>query len=248
VNFDDLLVEGAAVPVAGWDFSWFDGRATEERPAWGYSRLMGERMAAASVAVDLQTGGGEVLAAVPAPPPVLLATESWSPNLAIAARNLRPVGGHVVRSADDGALPFAAGTFDLVVSRHPTDVDWSEIARVLRPGGTYLSQQIGAGGLRELMAIMIGKRGPIDTEYPERQADIARRAGLDVVDLRKQLTRMEFFDIAAVVYFLRKVFWFVPDFTVAGYRAQLAEVHERIEADGSFVTHSSRFLIEVTRA
>ncbi|NUS58117.1 MAG: SAM-dependent methyltransferase, partial [Streptomycetaceae bacterium] len=27
-TFDDLVAEAAAVSVAGWDFSWLDGRAT----------------------------------------------------------------------------------------------------------------------------------------------------------------------------------------------------------------------------
>jgi hypothetical protein len=56
-SFDDLLAEGAAVPVEGWDFSWFEGRATEERPPWGYARMMAERMARAQAALDVQTGG-----------------------------------------------------------------------------------------------------------------------------------------------------------------------------------------------
>jgi hypothetical protein len=33
-TFDELVAEGEAVPTEGWDFSWFDGRATEERPSW----------------------------------------------------------------------------------------------------------------------------------------------------------------------------------------------------------------------
>lgn len=44
--------------------------------------------------------------------------------------------------------------------------------------------------------------------------------------------------------FLRKVLWTVPGFTVDGYRGQLARLHERIQADGSFVSHTQRFLIE----
>ena len=39
-TFAELVAEGAAEPVAGWDFSWFEGRATEERPRWGYSGLL----------------------------------------------------------------------------------------------------------------------------------------------------------------------------------------------------------------
>ena len=70
-SFDDLLAEGSAVPVDGWDFSWFEGRATEERPPWGYARILAVRMGAladvpGAAALDLQTGGGEVLATIPA--------------------------------------------------------------------------------------------------------------------------------------------------------------------------------------
>jgi hypothetical protein len=57
----------------------------------------------------------------------------------------------------------------------------------------------------------------------------------------------EFFDIAAVVVFLRKVIWTVPGFTVHAYRAQLQELHERIQADGAFVAHAQRFLIEARK-
>jgi hypothetical protein len=32
---------------------------------------------------------------------------------------------------------------------------------------------------------------------------------------------MEFFHVGALVYFLRKVIWFVPDFTVEKYRDRL---------------------------
>lgn len=46
----------------------------------------------------------------------------------------------------------------------------------------------------------------------------ATAAGLDVVDLRTAKLRIEIHDVAAVVYLLRKVIWWVPDFTVARYR------------------------------
>ncbi|MGH2876174.1 MAG: class I SAM-dependent methyltransferase, partial [Solirubrobacteraceae bacterium] len=120
-EFEHLLAEGAAVPVEGWDFSWFAGRAAEQRPSWGYARAMAERMARPGVesALDIQTGGGEVLATVERPPARLVATESWPPNLAIARRNLAAVGATVVECADEADLPFRADGFDLVVSRHP---------------------------------------------------------------------------------------------------------------------------------
>jgi SAM-dependent methyltransferase len=246
-TLEDLLTEGESVPVEGWDFSWFDGRATEERPPWGYSRLMAERMAKASAALDIQTGGGEVLAKVTAPPAVLAATESWPPNIDIATRILAPLGATVVDVPDTADLPFPSDTFDLVVSRHPTVVLWNEIARVLQPGGTYLSQQVGSGTVHELTDTMMGLQ-PIGPErsVPRAIAD-AESAGLAVVNLQEAALRMEFYDVAAVVVFLRKVIWIVPGFTVDRYRRQLAALHDRIQTEGPFVAYSRRFLIEARK-
>jgi len=56
--------------------------------------------------------------------------------------------------------------------------------------------------------------------------------------------RTEFFDVGAVVHFLRKVIWIVPGFTVDQYRGRLAELDRMIRADGSFVATTERFLIE----
>jgi hypothetical protein len=243
-EFAELIAEGAAAPVAGWDFSWFAGRATEERPSWGYARLMGERMARAERALDLQTGGGEVLAGMPKPPPTLMATEGWAPNAALARQRLAPLGGVVVEVGESDDLPFADGSFDLVVSRHPVTVRWDQVTRVLVAGGTYFSQQVGAGSLRELIDFMMGPQEIGRARDPGRARREATAAGLTVTDLRTQALRMEFFDVAAVIVFLRKVIWTVPDFTVDKYRDRLHDLHGEIERHGPFVAHSQRFLIE----
>jgi hypothetical protein len=89
---------------------------------------------------------------------------------------------------------------------------------------------------------------PVGTDRdPRRTAAAAEQAGLAVVDLRPESMLMEFRDIAAVVVFLRKVIWIVPDFTVERYKARLAALHERIAAHGPFVAHSERFLIEAVK-
>jgi hypothetical protein len=59
--------------------------------------------------------------------------------------------------------------------------------------------------------------------------------------------RTEFHDIGAVVHFLRKVVWTVPDFTVDRYRYRLAALHDRIAADGPFVSHAQRLIVEARR-
>lgn len=248
-SFDELVAEAGSVSVDGWDFSRLDGRATEERPFWGYARSMAERMARAAAALDIQTGGGEVLASVPRLPPLTVATESWPPNIARATALLHPLGAVVVADPDEPPLPFADEAFDLVVSRHPVKAWWGEIARVLRPGGTYFSQEVGPASVFELVEYFLGPQRPEvkNARDPRRTRQEAEAAGLDVVDLRAQSLRTEFHDIGAVVYFLRKVIWMVPGFTVEQYRPQLAALHEQIEAEGPFVARTTRFLIEAVK-
>ncbi|MCW2601935.1 MAG: SAM-dependent methyltransferase [Pseudonocardiales bacterium] len=247
-SFEDLLAEAEAAEVAGWDFDWLDGRATEQRPTWGYQRLLSDRLGDVSAALDIQTGGGEVLAGVPRFPPLMVATESWPPNLARARAALAPRGVAVVADRDAPPLPFATGSFDLVTSRHPVSIWWSEIARVLRPGGRYLAQHIGPRSNAELYEYFLGPSpASAYNRQPDAESAGAQAAGLDVIDLRTEGLRIEFRDIGAVVYFLRKVIWTVPDFTVARYRTHLRDLHQQIEADGTFVCHSTRTLIEATK-
>ena len=235
-GFEELVAEGTAVPLQGYDFSWFEGRATEERPPWGYARLMAERMAHAEAALDLETGGGEVLATVARPPALLVATEGWWPNVEMARTRLRPRGVHVVAATDSPPLPFADASFDLVVSRLPVVVLWGEIARILRPGGTYLSQQVGPGTNRELTEFLMGPRPVNESRSAASARAGAEGVGLEVVDLRECALRVEFFDLGAVVHFLRKVPWTVPGFTPEAYDAELRRLHRQIERDGSFLS------------
>lgn len=253
-SFEELVAEGAAVPTEGWDFSWFEGRATEVRPSWGYAVSMAGRLAGARAVLDVQTGGGEVLdfalGRAADAPGLLAATEGRPPNAARATALLRPRGVVVVASGEDAPLPFADGAFDLVVSRHPVRPHWEEIARVLEPGGTYFAQHVGPGSAFELVEYFLGPlpAEACDARHPDRERAAAEAAGLEVVDLRAERLRMEFHDIAAVVHFLRKVIWMVPGFTVEAYEPRLRVLHERIESRGPFVAHSTRHLLEARKA
>ncbi|WP_040807946.1 class I SAM-dependent methyltransferase [Nocardia concava] len=248
-SFEELVAEADAVSVAGWDFSWLNGRATEQRPSWGYQRLMGERLAGSTAALDIQTGGGEVLAGVPTLPRTMVATESWPPNVAKATQLLHPRGAVVVADTDEPPLPFADAAFDLVTSRHPVKAWWTEIARVLQPGGTYFSQHVGPASVFELVEYFLGPQPDHvrRARHPEDTRREAEAAGLQVADLRFEQLRTEFFDIGAVIYFLRKVIWMVPGFTVVEYHDRLRQLHEQIEADGPFVATTTRFLIEARK-
>lgn len=109
---NDIRCFGLGLLVAGWSSS-------EQHPSRGYQRLLIERLAGVSAALDIQTGGGEVLAGIANFPAVMVATESWPPNAIVATQRLHPRGVAVVVNRDEPPLPFAEAAFDLVSSRHP---------------------------------------------------------------------------------------------------------------------------------
>jgi SAM-dependent methyltransferase len=243
--FEELVDEAAEADVSGWDFAWLDGRATEERPPWGYSRLVAARLAGVGSALDLETGRGEIVAQAPRLPPRMVVTEGWPPNVDRARHALSPRGVEVVHVEPGARLPFEDGTFELVTSRHPVAPDWPEIARVLATGGSYLAQHVGPWSVQELIEYFLGPstRGS-HVRDPRREAAAAAAAGLDVVVLRAARCRIEILDVGAVVYLLRTCVWWVPDFTVERYLDRLRRLDADIREHGPFVTHSTRTLIE----
>lgn len=201
-GFEQLVDEAQQADITGWDFSWLEGRATEDRPTWGYQQQLTRRLAAADSALDLDTGGGEVLAAAAPFPPTMAAAESWEPNLRRAMELLHPLGAVVVRSEPGKELPFAEGSFELIASRHPVAPQWKEIHRLLEPGGTYFAQHVGPQSVFELSEFF---RGPLPaaahrSRHPDVESADATAAGLEVVSIRRERTRIEIFEARKPAY------------------------------------------------
>ena len=247
-SFDYLLHEAMTADVNGWGFDWLDGRATEERPPWGYSRLLATRLQQVNSALDLDTGGGEVLSEAPVFPPRMCATESWPPNIQKARQCLEARGVQIADTSQTTTLPFADSSFELVTSRHPVQPDWPEIYRVLQPGGHYFAQHVGPASAFELIEYF---SGPLPAERtlrdPQTEALAAEAAGLKIVDLRTVRCRMAFYDVGAVVWILRKCVWWVPDFSTEKYQQKLRDLDSQMRAGEPFIAYSARHLIDARR-
>lgn len=248
-SYEELVSEAEAADVDGWGFDWLTGRATEERPPWGFARLLAQRLATVESALDLDTGGGEVVGEAGVLPSRMVVTEAWPPNAARARERLGPRGVEVVETSADDRIPLEDNSFQLVSSRHPVRPDWPEIHRVLEPGGHYFAQHVGPASGFELIEHFLGPL-PEDVRqgrHPDDEATAAQHAGLTVVDLRTATCRMEFFDIGAVVWTLRKLVWWVPDFSVARYDRELRELDAQMRSGKPFVAHSTRHLFDARR-
>jgi SAM-dependent methyltransferase len=249
-EFAALVEEAEQAPVGAWDFTWLDRRAVEDRPSWRYFDRVRERVAGASTTtlLEVQAGTGSMIGALPRLPALSVAAEGFPASVAVAGPRLRSRGVQLaVTSQTRPGLPFATGTFDLVISRHPIEVWWDEIARVLRPGGTYFAQHVGPLSLRTLSEALMGPLPPSDRRSPEVERRGAETAGLVVQAMDVERPRTAFYDIGAVVYFLRLVPWIVPGFTVPAYRERLRDLHRHIERHGAFETTAARTLVQVTK-
>ncbi len=245
-SYEELVTEGLDAPFQGWDFSWLAGRSSQVGPSWSYDSRARQLIAGAKGLLDLCTGGGEMLAGFAPLPEHSVATESWEPNIPLARNRLAPSGVQV-RVPDGDELPAGDGEFDLVINHHGGASE-AEIARVLRPGGTYLVQGVGLHNLADLNQALGAPNG----NYAEKATldatcEALVAAGLEIVDGQEEMLEHAHYDIGAFVYFLKAVPWQVPDFDVDRYDAKLRELDAAIRVDGRVVFHDHRYLVEARR-
>jgi hypothetical protein len=129
----------------------------------------------------------------------------------------------------------------------PAAVKCSRASRTLRPGGTYFARHVGAGTVRELTDFMMGPQTVSVSRSPRQAREEAEAAGLDLLDLTAESSGMEFYDVAAVIDFLRTVIWIVPGFAVDAYRERLAALHELIGREAKFTATPEWCLIEARK-
>ncbi len=257
---DELIADALGAPVRGWDFSWLGGRAGETRPPWDYAAIVREAAASSRRMLDIDTGGGEFLARLAPFPGSVVATEGYAPNVGVARERLAPLGIHVVETGsapdnvEQGAtspatssseLPFAAEVFDLVIDRHSSY--WpSEVLRVLREGGRFVTQQRSEAGSGGTAWEDLFGRPP----HPHRRFDRAfalaqlEEAGFDVTRAEEADTPMTFHDLGAVVYYLRIVPWAVERFDPVGDRDALDRIQTLITDTGALQVRGSHMLLD----
>jgi SAM-dependent methyltransferase len=238
-----------AEPFGGWDFSYLEGRMIEEQPPWSYMSRAAELMQRASSVLDMGTGGGERLLELQAHWPRKVAvTEDYPPNVRLASERLAPLGVRVeeVALTEDGALPFVDGEFDLVLNRH-SGFNPAEVARILAPDGTFLTQQVhGLWGQDLLAAFGATPQWPEATlanDVPRLEA-----AGLTMVTAEEWAGQFCFTDVGAVVYYLKAIPWLVPEFSVDTHLGPLLALQRRLEQGDRLCFQAGKYLIEARKA
>lgn len=240
------LLESANTNFSGWDFSFISetGRMKSEPLSWSYGSTAFQLMQHAESMLDMGTGGGEFLSMLQPFPSTIYATEGYAPNVPIARKKLEPLGVTVVEVTDDTVLPFQDEQFDLIINQHESYAA-SEVKRILSPNGVFLTQQVG--GLD--CAVLNEQFGsPLNSEFASWSLEAAcsklKENGFTILEAKEEFPFQCFYDVGAIVYYLKAIPWQIPDFTVERYYEELYHIHEIILQKGYFDVKQHRFIIK----
>jgi SAM-dependent methyltransferase len=236
-----------ACAFEGWDFSRLDGRWESLPLPWDYRAIVLSALKPHDRLLDMGTGGGEFLLTLGHPYNRTAVTEAYPPNVALCKEKLQPLGITVKQVTDDSQLPFGGGSFDIVISRHES-FDAAEVYRILKPGGRFITQQVGGRNDEELSLRLIEGFTP---QFPghtmENNAELLRQCGFEILRSEQHASPLRFFDVGAVVYFARIIEWEFPGFSVDACFEALCGLQAEIEERGCVEATEERFLIDAVK-
>lgn len=229
--------------IKGWDFSeiagkWDDG---DDMLPWDFAALVQQYRCDDLHLLDMDTGGGEFLLSLKHPYERTAATEGWAPNIALCKERLLPLGIDFRAMTDPKGMPFDDASFDLVLNRHGA-YDAAELWRVLKPGGIFLTQQVGAENDRELVTRLLPDAEP---PFPEQQLEIQlarfREAGFEILEKDEAYRPIRFYDTAALIWFAKVIEWEFTGFSVDRCFPQLVKTEAEIREKGAVCGRIHRY-------
>lgn len=248
MNTNELIArwkaEESIAHIHGWDFSHIDGRYIEEDDLpWDYRETILRYLKPEMKILDIDTGGGEFLLSLNHPHENTAATEGYRPNVELCRQTLLPLGIDFRPGEGNEKLPFDDDSFDMVINRHG-DFNAEDIYRVLKPGGIFITQQVGAENDRELVELLCGET---ELSFPEQYLAITsqkfRDAGFEILDAQECYRPIKFFDMGALVWFARIIEWEFPNFSVDACRDRLLNAQQILEKNGCIEGRIHRFLL-----
>src|SRR5262249_45858177 len=135
-----------------------------------------------------------------------------------------------------GRLPFQSSSFHVVTNRHEAFIS-TEVARIMAPGGRFLTQQIAFPWADDFYRLLDLPTPPAPPRRWELSLAVAQvtAAGLRVIDSADGDEVRAFDDIGALAWYLKASPWGVPGFTIERFRTRLAQLHAQIMSTGPLV-------------
>lgn len=230
--------------MRGWDFSHIEGRFYEDRALpFSYRDEILSHLKPDMKLLDIDTGGGEFLLSLGHPTALTAASENYPPNVEFCQGKLLPLGIDFRQGGAD-ALPFEDESFDVIINRHG-DIYEGELFRLLKPGGYFITEQVGSENDRELVELLLGPETPIyyPDHYAYTLADKLADVGFTVLRSAETFRTIRFFDVGALVWFAKIIEWEFRGFSVDTALDRLKFADELIEKGGYVGGKTHRFLV-----
>ena len=230
--------------IHGWDFSHIHGKYEEENDLpWDYEEIVNSFRTPDMKLLDYDTGGGEFLLSLKHPYENTAATEGYPPNVELCRERLLPLGIDFRECADESHIPFDDCSFDLFINRHGS-FDPAECFRVLKPGGLFITEQVGSENDRDLVEMVLPD---LPKPFPDLKLSVQQRlfeeAGFEIVRGEEAFRPILFYDIGAFVWFAHIIEWEYTGFSVEKCMYRLLELQEEIDRNGKIEGTIHRYLI-----
>ena len=211
---------------SGWDFSYLDGRWEGELEPWDYKQIVESYRTPEMNLLDMGTGDGEFILSLKHPYELTSVTEGYGPNYRLCRDKLTPIGINVCYVDDDNLLDFPNECFDIVLNRHAS-FSSSEVQRVLRSRGFFITQQVGGENDADISRKLISNYQSL---YPyhdlKNSLALLKELNFDIINAQESFTPVRFFDLGALVYFAKIIEWEFPGFSVNNCFDQLIYLHD----------------------
>jgi SAM-dependent methyltransferase len=192
----------------GWDFSRM--REAQEQAPWDYADVARTYLTPDSHVLDIGTGGGERFLALADALRSGVGIDASAEMIATAQQNLAPALADEVTFAVMSAqrLASAPASFDVVLHRH-APVDAAEVARALRPGGVFVTRQVGARNTANICAVFGCTPGGTYASDPSQTPEALRAAFIDagcrIAATGEYDIRVWYLDVESLLFWLQAV-------------------------------------------
>ncbi|KAF1299250.1 methyltransferase [Enterococcus sp. JM4C] len=227
----------------GWDFSYLEGKYEMAETPWDYRSFVLQYLTDEYQLLDMGTGGGELLQSFAHPKNLTAVTEGWVPNYELLRKELAPQGVNVQFVEEDDRLNFPDQSFDLVTNSHES-FSIEEVARVLKPGGFFITQQVG-----DLNGIQLSSKlipGFQKLSFPLHLSTVVnelKQQGFRILYANESYPTQRFFDMDGLIYYAKTIPWEFPDFSVETNFPELLALEEELERQGYIENREHRFIV-----
>ena len=148
------------------------------------------------------------------------------------------------KTEEDKPLPFADNSFDLVLNRHDS-YDINEVRRVLKPGGYFITQQVGGSNNLRLRALLGNNKTAMPSFNLENELLRFKNAGFTVNFCDQAYVTDHYLDVGALVWYAKVLPWEFGNFTVESCLPQLDALDALCEKQGYIPSVQHRFMLIV---